>query len=142
MENYFHFKKNKRTPKIKNIIRNVSLILVNSHYAFGYSKPHLPNVIQVAGLHITKQVPLPTVSFLRMIHPFPIFTIGDTRISNMSHTHTYVSLQFVEHRKVHERSHPRCYLRKLRISYTTQRRSATWSSVLESFEKSSSKSHL
>lgn len=62
IEKYFNFQDNQRqVPKIKNLIQNVSLILVNSHYAFGYPKPHIPMIIQTAGLHITEPMPLPEV---------------------------------------------------------------------------------
>lgn len=57
MEECFNFDKND-VPDIKNIIRNISLVLVNSHYTIGYIKPELPNVVNIAGLHQPSLEPL------------------------------------------------------------------------------------
>lgn len=52
IEKYFHFEQ-ENVPHIKDIMKNISVTLVNSHYSFGYEKPELPNVMNVAGLHFT-----------------------------------------------------------------------------------------
>lgn len=40
---------------------NISLILVNSHFSVNYPRPLVPNIIEVAGLHIDTPRPLPKV---------------------------------------------------------------------------------
>lgn len=66
IEKYIHFQNRNDIPKIKIAIQNISLILVNSHFTFGYPRPNLPNVIEVAGLHISGSASLPEVMFLNI----------------------------------------------------------------------------
>ncbi|KAK7574486.1 hypothetical protein V9T40_011677 [Parthenolecanium corni] len=61
IEKYFNFDK-ENVPHIKDIMRNISVTLVNSHYSFGYVKPDLPNVVNVAGIHLTSPTNLPQVT--------------------------------------------------------------------------------
>lgn len=44
---------------------NSSLFLSNTHFSFTYPRPLPPNVIEVGGIHIAKQKPLPKVSILQ-----------------------------------------------------------------------------
>lgn len=81
MEKYFNFDKND-TPHIKDIMRNISLVLVNSHYSLGYIKPELPNVVNIAGLHKPSLNPLPEVN---LIH----FSVSDQIIQLMNHEHIF-----------------------------------------------------
>ena len=48
-------------PSIENVTENLSLILVESHFSAGYVRPTLPNVIDVAGIHIAAKKKLPQV---------------------------------------------------------------------------------
>lgn len=41
-----------------------SLLLSNSHFSFTRPRPLPPNVIEIGGIHITEDKPLPTVSEL------------------------------------------------------------------------------
>lgn len=61
IEKHFHFER-ENTPHIKEIIKNKSVSLVSAHYSFGYLKPDLPNVVNVAGLHLKSPASLPKVS--------------------------------------------------------------------------------
>ncbi|XP_044255716.1 UDP-glycosyltransferase UGT5-like [Tribolium madens] len=40
------------TPSLENLIRNTSLVLVNSHFSMQQARPTVPNFIEVGGLHI------------------------------------------------------------------------------------------
>lgn len=63
---YFNFDK-ENIPSMKQIMRDISVIFVNSHYSLGFNKPDLPNVVNVAGIHFTSPKPLPDVSFQSFI---------------------------------------------------------------------------
>lgn len=62
VEAYFPIEDHHNIPKVKDMLKNISLILVNAHFTFGYPKPTLPHIIQIAGLHITEPSPLPEVN--------------------------------------------------------------------------------
>lgn len=50
----------KNMPTVEELKRNVSLVLVNSHSTVGTARPYAPNMIDVGGLHIKKDLdPLP-----------------------------------------------------------------------------------
>lgn len=58
MEQIFPAAKN--WPPLEEIRRNVSMILLNTHTTFGTPRPYAPNMIEVAGMQIQKEVkPLP-----------------------------------------------------------------------------------
>lgn len=42
---------------------NTSLLLMNTHYSFTRPRPLPPNVIEVAGIHIAEDKPLPKVKY-------------------------------------------------------------------------------
>lgn len=44
---------------IADILKNTSLVLVNHHFALSFPRPYLPNMIEVAGVHINEPKPLP-----------------------------------------------------------------------------------
>lgn len=46
-------------PPLEEIVRNTSLLFVNSHFSVTQSKPSAANVIEVGGIHIKEQKPLP-----------------------------------------------------------------------------------
>lgn len=41
-----------KIPNIEEVTKNISLILVESHFSVGYVRPYVPNVIEVAGVHM------------------------------------------------------------------------------------------
>lgn len=45
------------TTTMDELRRNVSMIMVNSHVTVNYPQPFLPNVIEVAGLHLESELP-------------------------------------------------------------------------------------
>lgn len=45
----------------KDLDYEMNLLLVNTHFSFTRSRPLTPNVIEVAGIHIAEQKPLPKV---------------------------------------------------------------------------------
>lgn len=47
-------------PTIDELKRNVSLVLLNTHWTVGTARPYAPNMIEVGGMHIDREVqPLP-----------------------------------------------------------------------------------
>lgn len=46
-------------PQLKTLMRNVSLIFVNSHISTGEASPKVPNMIDIAGMHIKPKNTLP-----------------------------------------------------------------------------------
>ncbi|KAL3277215.1 hypothetical protein HHI36_012565 [Cryptolaemus montrouzieri] len=64
-------------PSLNNIISNTSLFLLNSHFSLNQARPNLPNVIEVAGLHIGELKPL-SKEFLDIIgdSKFIYFSFG------------------------------------------------------------------
>lgn len=46
-------------PDVTELLYNTSLILLNSHVSYSQPKPHLPNMIEVGGLHISPPGKLP-----------------------------------------------------------------------------------
>ncbi|XP_063990323.1 UDP-glycosyltransferase UGT5-like [Diachasmimorpha longicaudata] len=42
-------------PRLRDIAKNMSAILVNTHHSLHWAKPHLPNVVEIGGLHLSKK---------------------------------------------------------------------------------------
>lgn len=55
-------------PELNALLKNVSVILVNSHVIFETPRPYLPNMIPVGGIHITEPKKLPEVKLYLEIH--------------------------------------------------------------------------
>jgi glucuronosyltransferase len=49
------------TPDLAELARNISLVLVNSHFSLNAPRPLVPSVVEIGGLHISKPKPLPQV---------------------------------------------------------------------------------
>lgn len=49
-------------PPLRQLGRNVSLVLVNTHFALNRPRPLVPNVVEVGGLYMKPSRPLPSVS--------------------------------------------------------------------------------
>lgn len=49
-------------PDIRVLAKNISLLLVNSHFSINQARPMVPNVIEVGGLHVTEEAPLSKVN--------------------------------------------------------------------------------
>lgn len=46
-------------PDVRELMNNVSLLLLNTHYSLHGTRPTSPQVVQIGGVHIKKQKPLP-----------------------------------------------------------------------------------
>lgn len=47
-------------PQLDTVMRNVSLVLLNSHFTLAPPRPYMPNMIEVGGLHLNRVAsPLP-----------------------------------------------------------------------------------
>lgn len=47
-------------PPLDSVMRNVSLVLLNSHFTLGQPRPYMPNMIEVGGMHLNRNAnPLP-----------------------------------------------------------------------------------
>lgn len=53
--------RNEELPPLIDLIHNVSMVLVNSHSAVQYTKPYVPSIVEVGGIHIKNPVQLPRV---------------------------------------------------------------------------------
>lgn len=49
----------KPLPKVEELHRNISLVLVNSHRSTSKPRPQMPGIVYVGGAHITPAKPLP-----------------------------------------------------------------------------------
>ncbi|KAJ9587119.1 hypothetical protein L9F63_028308, partial [Diploptera punctata] len=47
-------------PSLSELVRNTSLLLLNTHFTLNRPRPLLPSVIEVGGLHIKSPKQLPT----------------------------------------------------------------------------------
>lgn len=52
-----HFK-NEGIPPISELVKQTSLMFVNSHYSLSGSRPNAPTVVELGGIHIKKEQPL------------------------------------------------------------------------------------
>lgn len=52
----------KKAKTLLSDVTNDSLLLLNSHFTLNLRRPFVPNIIEVGGLHIGKETPLPLVS--------------------------------------------------------------------------------
>jgi glucuronosyltransferase len=49
-------------PDVETLIKNVSLVFLNTHYSVDTVRPSVPGVVEIGGAHIKKPKPLPAVS--------------------------------------------------------------------------------
>ncbi|XP_065219023.1 UDP-glycosyltransferase UGT5-like isoform X26 [Planococcus citri] len=45
--------------RMRDVVKKVSLLLLNIHFSYGIPRPMVPNVVEIAGLHIKQSQPLP-----------------------------------------------------------------------------------
>lgn len=48
-------------------MKNVSIVFMNDHFSQSSVRHYLPNMIEISGVHVHKQQPLPEVSILLII---------------------------------------------------------------------------
>ncbi|XP_065217122.1 UDP-glycosyltransferase UGT4-like [Planococcus citri] len=82
-------------PNIEQVTKNLSLILVESHFSAGYVRPYLPNVVEVAGIHIPseKNLPKDIEDFIVEADGFVFISLG-TLIDPKSISH--LSAKFIQ----------------------------------------------
>jgi UDP:flavonoid glycosyltransferase YjiC (YdhE family) len=51
-------------PSLSEAMKNVNMVLLNSHFTLGYPRPYVPNMIEVGGMHINR-VPNPLPKDIR-----------------------------------------------------------------------------
>ncbi|PSN51259.1 hypothetical protein C0J52_11767 [Blattella germanica] len=77
----------KNFPTIYDLEKNISLLLVNSHFSISFPRPLTPNVVQVGGLHVKppKKLPLDLQKYLDDApHGVIYFSMGSNlRSSNL-----------------------------------------------------------
>jgi glucuronosyltransferase len=49
------------TPDLADLARNMSLVLVNSHFSLNSPRPLVPGIVEIGGIHIPRPKPLPQV---------------------------------------------------------------------------------
>jgi glucuronosyltransferase len=54
------------TPDLAELARNMSLVLVNTHFSLNSPRPLVPGVVEIGGIHIPRQKPLPQVRQAQM----------------------------------------------------------------------------
>lgn len=62
MNKYFKYKGHESRPPIEDMLRSVTVTLLNAHHSIGATRPYLPGTIEIAGLHVTDPKPLTGVS--------------------------------------------------------------------------------
>jgi len=62
MNEYFKYKGYKSRPSIEDMLRNLSITLLNAHHSIGVTRPYLPGTVEIAGLHVDEPKPLTGVS--------------------------------------------------------------------------------
>lgn len=51
-------------PSVEELVKNTSLILVNTHYSLSGSKPASPALVEIGGIHLREPQKLETVRFI------------------------------------------------------------------------------
>jgi glucuronosyltransferase len=57
-----HFNYTSNMPSIRDLEKSTALVLVNHHFSISYSKPMVPNYVQVGGMHVKPPKSLPAAS--------------------------------------------------------------------------------
>lgn len=67
---------------LSEVEKNVSMVLVNSHYSLGYPRPLLPNVVEVGGMHCRNPRPLEDEQLKHFLDSSPVpvvfFSLGSS----------------------------------------------------------------
>lgn len=76
-----HFPAYKNYPSYGDVMQNISLLMVNSHFSMGKPRPYLPNVIEISGIQVKdKPDPLPQVRFIQIfLQSFGTFSFNQNR---------------------------------------------------------------
>ncbi|KAG7160269.1 2-hydroxyacylsphingosine 1-beta-galactosyltransferase-like 3 [Homarus americanus] len=70
------------TVSLTEVEKNVSLVLVNSHYSLGHPRPLMPNVVEVGAMHCRPARPLQDAQLRHFLDsstvPVVVFSLGST----------------------------------------------------------------
>lgn len=64
MYKHFNYTGWENRPPIEEMLKNISLTFINTHFTIGASKPLIPSFIEVAGMHLRPASKLPNVIFV------------------------------------------------------------------------------
>nr|QPA18395.1 UDP-gluconosyltransferase [Trialeurodes vaporariorum] len=59
MRKHFTYPGAETLPPIRELIENLSIFFINSHFSINYPQPHSPNVIEIGGFHLKSAKNLP-----------------------------------------------------------------------------------
>lgn len=62
MDKYFNYTGWETRPSMENMLKNVSLTLINTHFSIGTPRPLVPSFIDVAGMQLRPASTLPAVN--------------------------------------------------------------------------------
>ncbi|CAH2108577.1 unnamed protein product [Euphydryas editha] len=58
-----------KIPELSHLVKNISLILINTHHAFNGAKPLVPGLVEVGGMHLnSRREVIPEVSDLNNVY--------------------------------------------------------------------------
>ncbi|CAH0384262.1 unnamed protein product [Bemisia tabaci] len=60
LKEYLHYPGVETRPPLRDMIRNISLVLVGSHHSFHPPRPYAPNIIEIGGFHLKSPAALPS----------------------------------------------------------------------------------
>lgn len=63
MDTYFNYTGWETRPSMEDMLKNISLTLMNTHISIGTPRPLVPSYLDVAGMHLKPASLLPQVSF-------------------------------------------------------------------------------
>ena len=52
MKKYFTYPGFENLPPLSDLLKNISLVLVDNHVSLSYPRPYLPNVVEFGGLTV------------------------------------------------------------------------------------------
>lgn len=55
-------------PDAYTLMKQISLVFVNSHFSFNLPRPWVPNLIEIGGIHVTDPKPLPKVKLELIVY--------------------------------------------------------------------------
>uniref|UniRef100_A0A1B6CLI6 UDP-glucuronosyltransferase n=2 Tax=Clastoptera arizonana TaxID=38151 RepID=A0A1B6CLI6_9HEMI len=87
---YFNYSGYKTRPQLISLLANISLAILNTHVSLHFPHPSLPNLIQVAGLHLQppKRLPQAVASFLDSASSGAVyFSLGSNVKASMMPVH-------------------------------------------------------
>lgn len=92
-------------PDLDVLAQNTSLQLINTHFSINNVRPLVPNVIEVAGLHIQEPKPVNEVKLFTNLNSFlflyQIIKCSKYLLSDQSITKTLKSCKNIKYRRIY-----------------------------------------